>query len=411
MRTKIDRELLRKIVPGNKVIDIADTELKGFIVRVSPGGAIAYGIRYSDNNGKQFRYSLKKSFPSTSVSDAREEARILLGKIASGENPAEKKKAKTSGKLTLFSFIDGDFGDYIRAHNKAAEATISILKTSFLMYATMALTEIDGKLIDKWRAARVKSGTKPATVNRNIAALSSLFTRALEWKLIQIHPLSSIKKMKETGNPIVRFLSDDEEKRLRAALDNRENRDREGRASANEWREKRKYNLLPALPDNQFIDHLKPAILVSLNTGVRQGELLSLLWSDIDLKKSLMTVRAETSKGAKTRHIPLNTEAKTTLETWSNDGLKSGFVFPGRGGKRMTEVKTAWRKLLNDAGIQGFRWHDMRHHFASRLVMAGVDLNTVRELLGHSDLKMTLRYAHLAPEHTAIAVEKLIKKL
>ena len=85
-------------------------------------------------------------------------------------------------------------------------------------------------------------------------------------------------------------------------------------------------------------------------------------------------------------------------------------VFPGTKGKRIVDVKTAWAKLLRQAGIESFRWHDMRHDFASRLVMAGVDLNTVRELLGHADLKMTLRYAHLAPEHKANAVEKLVQK-
>jgi site-specific recombinase XerD len=73
-------------------------------------------------------------------------------------------------------------------------------------------------------------------------------------------------------------------------------------------------------------------------------------------------------------------------------------------------VKTSWKGIRNTAKIKNFRWHDMRHHFASRLVMAGVDLNTVRELLGHSDLAMTLRYAHLAPEHKANAVEKLVRQ-
>jgi len=83
-------------------------------------------------------------------------------------------------------------------------------------------------------------------------------------------------------------------------------------------------------------------------------------------------------------------------------------VFPAKNGRPFHNVRKAREGALSDAGITKFRWHDMRHHFASRLVMAGVNLNTVRELLGHADLRMTLRYAHLAPEHKAAAVEKLV---
>jgi site-specific recombinase XerD len=84
------------------------------------------------------------------------------------------------------------------------------------------------------------------------------------------------------------------------------------------------------------------------------------------------------------------------------------FLFPSINGEKLFDMpKKPWLAALKEADITGFRWHDMRHHFASRLVMAGIDLNTVRELLGHSDLKMTLRYAHLAPEHKAAAVKVL----
>jgi site-specific recombinase XerD len=104
----------------------------------------------------------------------------------------------------------------------------------------------------------------------------------------------------------------------------------------------------------------------------------------------------------------LNNEALTTFTLWHQQcEIKSGLVFPNKSGKRFNDIKKSWATILRDASIENFRWHDMRHHFASRLVMAGVDLNTTRELLGHADIKMTLRYAHLAPEHKAQAVARL----
>jgi site-specific recombinase XerD len=89
---------------------------------------------------------------------------------------------------------------------------------------------------------------------------------------------------------------------------------------------------------------------------------------------------------------------------------ESSLVFPGKDGAMLTDAKHSWETILKLAQIKNFRWHDMRHHFASRLVMAGVDLNTVRELLGHSDLKMTIRYAHLCPNIKAEAVSRLDAK-
>lgn len=95
---------------------------------------------------------------------------------------------------------------------------------------------------------------------------------------------------------------------------------------------------------------------------------------------------------------------------WKHINKCEGLVFQSiKTGTAFSHVKKSWARVLEKAKIKNFRWHDMRHHFASKLVMAGVDLNTVRELLGHSDIKMTLRYAHLAPEHEANAVAKLVE--
>jgi integrase len=108
------------------------------------------------------------------------------------------------------------------------------------------------------------------------------------------------------------------------------------------------------------------------------------------------------------RHIPLNTEALSTLREWKAQSDESAeLVFVGKNGGSFDNIKKSWWAVLASAKINDFRWHDLRHHFASMLVMGGVDLNTVRELLGHADIKMTLRYAHLAPQVKADAVAKL----
>jgi integrase len=195
---------------------------------------------------------------------------------------------------------------------------------------------------------------------------------------------------------------------LRAALDAREERRRVERDSANRWRSERGYVLLSSLRQLAFTDHLKPLVLLSINTGCRRGELFDLTWSNVDLERRIITVTGATAKSKRTRHIPLNREAMLVLEGWRAQAeTTDGLVFVNDAGERFDRVNFSWRRLLKDASISGFRWHDMRHHFASRLVMGGVDLNTVRELLGHSDYAMTLRYAHLAPEFKLKAVEVL----
>lgn len=156
------------------------------------------------------------------------------------------------------------------------------------------------------------------------------------------------------------------------------------------------------------MDHLKPMVLLSMNTGMRQGEVFKLTWSNVNFETKHLTVTGQTAKSGKIRHIPLNSEAFEVLEKWRNQNADGNrYVFANRQGEPFDNVKKGWAKVLKSATIEDFRWHDLRHHFASRLVMAGVNLNTVRELLGHSSYAMTLRYAHLSAEHKAVAVELL----
>jgi len=140
-----------------------------------------------------------------------------------------------------------------------------------------------------------------------------------------------------------------------------------------------------------------------MNTGVRRGELLSLRWSEVDFKGKQLTIKGTTAKNQQTRHIPLNVEALDVLKRWQEQAPDKTRVFPID-----TGFKSAWAPLLVRAKITSFRWHDLRHHFASRLAQAGVPLNTIRDLLGHGSMAMTLRYAGLAPDQKADAVAKLV---
>jgi integrase len=206
----------------------------------------------------------------------------------------------------------------------------------------------------------------------------------------------------------VRFLSADEEKRLRAALEKREADIRGARDRFNEWRAERNKKALPKRPHG-YVDHVRPMVLLAFNTGLRRGELFSLKWADIDADARVLTVRAAAAKSQDSRYVPLNDEAQEVLTAWRKQraAADANLVFPGTDGARLTNINKSWATVCKLAKITNFQLHDCRHHFASRLVQLGVDLNVVRELMGHADLKMTLRYGHLAPDNLNAAVAKL----
>jgi integrase len=271
----------------------------------------------------------------------------------------------------------------------------------------MQLDDITAWKVERWIVDRKKLGISPATINRQVGMLKASLARAVKWQILTVNPLSAIKAQRLDKNVKVRFLSDEEEHHLMIALHNREQRRREERNSGNSWRKKRGIEPLEVTCSSDFSDHLFPMVLISLNTGMRRGELFSLTWNNVDLVRQIITVEGACAKSGQTRHIPMNA---TVLEVFRklSKSAKSDLIFVGRDGGMFDNVKRSWMRVLKEANINTFRWHDMRHHFASRLVQRGVDLNTVRVLLGHKDLKMTLRYAHLSPQVMAEAVSRLV---
>lgn len=411
MQAKIGKTLLNSLKPQNQPVEIYDTEMKGFGLRVQPTskrhpkGVISYFVRFR-YKGRQTRITVGQH-PVFSPAQARDEAKNILASVAKGEDPTAARKSVK--EHTFASYLEEVYGPWVQTHRKTGAATLDRLKACFEKdLGKKPLPDVTAWVVEKWRTARLKAGIKPATVNRDLTALKAALSKAVEWGHLQEHPLGRVKPSKVDHGGKVRFLDADEEQRLRAALDAREERIRRERDQANAWRVQRSLATLPDLRAVAFADHLKPLVLLSLNTGLRRAELFSLCWESVDLQRAIITVVGTLAKSGRTRHVPLNGEALATLTGWQEQTAgEVGLCFPGKDGEPMHDADTSWKNLITAAGIENFRWHDMRHDFASRLVMAGVDLNTVRELLGHADLKMTLRYAHLAPEHKAAAVALL----
>ena len=171
-------------------------------------------------------------------------------------------------------------------------------------------------MVEKWRLKLLASGKTPNTVNRLYTNFRASLSKAEEWGLIEEHPLRKMKPIKTPQKSIVRYLSEDEEKRLRVALDSREEYKRAERQSANEWRENRGYPVL--YEPHGFMDHLKPMILLSINTGMRRGEVFKLTWRNVNFNTRQLTVSGQTAKSGKTRYIPLNDEALEVLTKWKS---------------------------------------------------------------------------------------------
>ncbi len=290
----------------------------------------------------------------------------------------KKLPEKLRRATVTFAEIARDALEYSKAHKvpEAAAHDRWRMETVLGWFRERAAADITPQEMERRLAELGEEGRKPATLNRYRALLSLTYSIAMRNGKVSANPARLVRLRKE-NNARVRFLSAEEEATLRSKI-------------------------------RETYSDGEAEFDLALNTGMRRGEQYRLRWQDVNLKTGIITI-PRTKHGEK-RHVPINSAARVALEAMWLRRTAPGYVCPGAEGERARDWRRWFEEAAHSGGIENFHWHDLRHTFASRLVMAGVDLRSVQELLGHKTIAMTVRYSHLAPTHLQEAIERLTAK-
>lgn len=321
-------------------------------------------IKTTTSAGKAIR--IWRRSPHNTKRSAQAYENELRRQIATGEYEREQRAQRIP---TLEKFAER----YLRhcavdLKPSSYESKEAIVKIHLLAHlGDLPIDEIKTANVDDLAAALKARKLSPKTINNVLSVLRHMLTTAQDWELIETLP--RVRRLKVPPQRF-RFLDFEVAARLVAAAEP-------------DWR---------------------AMIVVALNTGLRLGELLALRWCDVDLQAGRIVVRRSvtvgqitTPKNGREREVPLNETARETLQAHRH--LRGDLVFSDERGKIMGKAQCKWplHRAQRKAGIAELGWHDLRHTFASHLAMRGVALKAVQELLGHSSIHMTMRYAHLSP--------------
>ncbi|MGH7800985.1 MAG: tyrosine-type recombinase/integrase [Thermodesulfobacteriota bacterium] len=284
------------------------------------------------------------------------------------------KKIEQKVKLGQYDMLDAEIPtllEFSKTYIVHVRDTIQIrswyryeygLRRLIELYGDKKLSEITPKDVDDYKTLRLRDA-KPATVNREIATLRQIFNLAKRWnKFFGENPVS-ISKLLPEHNQKERILSYEEETKL-FSLGN------------------------PCL---------RAIIITALNTGMRKTEILTLKWFNVELENGVITIDQTNTKTKKTRRIPINSTMRKLLREQKLRCGGSEHVFLSQAGtpyKFHDSLKGAFERTCKKAGITGLRFHDLRHTAATRMIEAGASIVAVSKILGHSDIKMTMRYSH-----------------
>ena len=377
MAVRLTVELLAEIrsPTSKRHFQVFDSEVKGLYADCLPSGRIQFRVRYRIDG--RYRFTTLGDADRLSIERARDKARQVLANALLGNEPKTKKQPEPV--LTLKSFFYDHYLPYARSYKRSWATDLSVIKNQLI--PTLGKKPLEAlKLADFTQLVHgmMTNGYAPGTTNRVIIMLRFAFKLAREWGLIpEDHdPTRNLKPLK-FDNRIERYLSADQLNRLFTELSRSENA------------------LLPEIM----------AFLVF--TGARKQEALKAKWVDIDITQRLW--RIPNTKSSKIRRVPLSDGALVILERirlmQATQPLGGVYVFSNpKTGKPFVSVFRSWDSARKRAQLDELRVHDLRHSFASFLVNAGRSLYEVQEILGHSDIRTTSRYAHLSRERLLEAV-------
>jgi integrase len=318
----------------------------------------------------------RKRSPENSRAGAKAYEASLRHRLARGE----QLDAKKSEEQTFAQFAEAWFTGYVVINNKPSEqrAKQQILRASLIpFFGKMRLDAIGKKDIEHFKAHEQRRGNANKTINNKLAVLRKCLATAYDWEAMR-NPPPKIQQLR-CRPPVTEFLTPEEADRL--------------------------------LDETDGILH--ETVLVALRTGLRQGEILGLQWEAIDWENRILTVRHSlfdhtltAPKSNRERHVPLSGDLYQVLRARRKS---TGYVFTNRDQRpiRKSAHYRSLKRAQRKAGLRSFGWHALRHTFATHLVAKGVQLRTVQELLGHTTITMTTRYAHVGASSLRAAVDLL----
>lgn len=390
MATKLTDSIVKNLPApekGNKIL--YDSEVKGFGVRVTAGGARSFVLNYRNRTGRERRYTIG-AYPDWKVSAARDEAKELKRGIDRGIDPLAEVEQDRDAKTVADLCKRFDEEHLPKKRPATARDYRAIINRHILPnMRNLKVAEVEFSDVDDLHRKITKGGA-PYLANRTVAVLSKMFGLAVRWKWRTDNPAKGIERNDEEKRH--RYLTTAELANLTGALAN--------------------------LEDQQAANIVRLLLL----TGARRGEVQAARWEQFDLTDGVWTKPGSTTKQKTMHRVPLSAPARQLLsDLRAETDEDAEYVFPGRTGGHRHEIKGAWHDLCVAAGIvttetvkggrvivkPSARIHDLRHTYASMLASAGMSLPIIGALLGHSQPATTARYSHLMDDPLRQATDRV----